>query len=77
MVKKTFITYKQYTKKQKELQKKIKEANQASDFSYSNMGHVNISTERKQKRLINESDKLQKQAESWHKKHQKWIKGAK
>jgi len=71
---KTFMTYKQFNKKSKELDKKIKEANQASNFSYENMGRVNVSAERKQQRLIKESEKLQKKAENWHKKHPKWRK---
>ena len=71
---KAFMTYAQYSKKIKELNKKIKEANQASNFSYENMGRINVSAERKQQRLIKESEKLQKKAENWHKKHPKWRK---
>jgi len=74
MVKTTFMTYKEYKKKSSELQKKIKEANQASNFSYENMGRVNVSAERKQKKLIEEQSKLTKQAKNWYMKHPKWMK---
>ena len=70
----SFMTYKEYNRKQKELQEKIKEANRSSDFAYSNMGRVDVGAEKRQKRLIEESHELQKKGEAHYKKHPEWIK---
>ena len=69
-----FMSYREYNEKQDSLHRQIKEANRKADFAYSNMGRINKEAERKQKRLIEESEKLQKQAEAYDKKNPDWRK---
>ena len=70
----SFMSYKEFCRKTKDLSKKIAECNARIDFSYSNMGQVNRSAEKMMQRYLIEKKEIYDQAVAWHKEHKNWIK---
>jgi hypothetical protein len=72
--KETFMSYKQYTKKSKEIADKIKKFGERIDFAYSSMGQIDKTAEKLRQKEFEKQDELTKKAKEWSSTHPNWLK---